>query len=153
MSIDINLTVNGTKHRVSVEPTEFLVNVLRDRLGLTGTHKDCTIGICGACTVLLEGKPVSSCVLLAVQADGQAISTVESLESEKGLHPLQEAFLRHGAVQCGYCTPGILMTAKALLDDNPNPTRQEITDALRGNLCRCTGYKKIVEAVEEAARL
>lgn len=152
MSIEISLTVNGTEHQVAVEPTEFLVQVLRERLGLTGTQKDCGIGVCGSCTVLLGGKPVSSCVLLAVQAEGQAISTVESLEREEGLHPLQEAFLLNGAVQCGYCTPGMLMTAKALLDEIPNPTREQITDALRGNICRCTGYKKIIDAVEAAAK-
>jgi carbon-monoxide dehydrogenase small subunit len=151
MAMDVTLIINGTEHTVSVEPTETVVNILRDRLGLTGTHKDCCMGICGACTVLLDGKPVSSCLLLAAQADGQHIRTVEDLESDGHLAPVQEAFLRHGAVQCGYCTPGFLMTATALLDENPSPSRDEIIDALKGNLCRCTGYKKIIEAVEDVA--
>jgi carbon-monoxide dehydrogenase small subunit len=151
MSIDVTLNVNGAEHRLSVEPTETVVGILRDRLGLTGTHKDCSMGVCGACTVLLNGRPVSSCLLLAAQADGQEIRTVESLERDGKLSPLQETFLTHGAVQCGYCTPGFLMTATALLEDNPKPTRAEITEALKGNICRCTGYKKIVEAVESAA--
>ena len=151
MAMDVTLIVNGTSHTVSVEPTETVVNILRDRLGLTGTHKDCCMGICGACTVLLDGKPVSSCLLLAPQADGRQIRTVEDLESDGMLSPVQEAFLRHGAVQCGYCTPGFLMTATALLDENPAPNRDQIIDALKGNLCRCTGYKKIIEAVEDVA--
>ena len=151
MSIDITLRVNGTPYPLSVEPTETLVNVLRDRLGMTGTHKDCCMGICGACTVLLNGQPVSSCLLLAPQVDGKAITTIESLERDGALSPLQEAFLRYGAVQCGYCTPGFLMTATALLEENPKPARDEIIDALKGNLCRCTGYKKIIEAIEFVA--
>ncbi len=151
MAMDVTLIINGAAHTVSVEPTETVVNILRDRLGLTGTHKDCCMGICGACTVLLDGKPVSSCLLLAAQADGREIRTVEDLEKDGKLSPVQEAFLRHGAVQCGYCTPGFLMTATALLDENPSPNRDQIIDALKGNLCRCTGYKKIVEAVEDVA--
>jgi aerobic carbon-monoxide dehydrogenase small subunit len=151
MAMDVTLNINGAAHTVSVEPTETVVNILRDRLGLTGTHKDCCMGICGACTVLLDGKPISSCLLLAVQADGREIRTVEDLEKDGKLSPVQEAFLRHGAVQCGYCTPGFLMTATALLDENPSPNRDQIIDALKGNLCRCTGYKKIVEAVEDVA--
>ena len=151
MSVDIILRVNGTPHPLSVEPTETLVNVLRDRLRMTGTHKDCCMGICGACTVLLNGRPVSSCLLLAPQVDDEAITTIESLERDGVLSPLQEAFLRHGAVQCGYCTPGFLMTATALLEENPKPGRDEIIDALKGNLCRCTGYKKIIEAIEFVA--
>ena len=152
MTMDITLTVNGTAHRLSVEPTETVVSILRDRLSLTGTHKDCSMGVCGACTVLLNGRPVSSCLLLAPQADGQEIRTVEGLERDGKLSPLQEAFLTFGAVQCGYCTPGFLMTATALLEDNPKPTRAEVIEALKGNLCRCTGYKKIIEAVESASR-
>ncbi len=151
MNMDITLNVNGTTHELSVDPTETLVHVLRDRLGLTGTHTDCGMGICGACTVQLNGLPVSSCLLLAVQVDGERITTVESLEHDGKLSPLQEAFLKFGAVQCGYCTPGFLMTATALLQENPHPSRDEIVDALKGNLCRCTGYKKIVEAVESVA--
>ena len=152
MTIDITLSVNGADYPIAVTPTEMLVNVLRDRLRLTGTHRDCAMGVCGSCTVLLEGRPVSSCILLTVQADGANITTVEGLERDGELHPLQHAFLVHGAIQCGYCTPGMLMTAKALLDDNPNPTRDEIIDCLRGNLCRCTGYMKIIDAIESLAK-
>jgi aerobic-type carbon monoxide dehydrogenase small subunit (CoxS/CutS family) len=152
MSVDITLRINGESHDLSVAPTETVLDLLRRRLGLTGTNMDCCMGICGACTVLLNGRPVSSCLLLAVQADGGEIRTVESLEADGRLAPLQDAFLRKGAVQCGYCTPGFLMTATALLEENPTPTRDEIVDALKGNLCRCTGYKKIVEAVEFVAR-
>jgi len=151
MSIDILLEANGTTHQLSVEPTETLIDVLRNRLNLTGTNKDCAMGICGACTVLLNGQPVSSCILLAVQTDGSAVTTVEALEREGILSPLQEAFLKYGAVQCGYCTPGFLITATALLKENPSANRDEIIDALKGNLCRCTGYKKIIEAVESVA--
>jgi aerobic-type carbon monoxide dehydrogenase small subunit (CoxS/CutS family) len=151
LTVDIRFTVNGHDHAVTVSPTEMLVDVLRERLGYCGTNKDCAQGICGCCTVLIDGKPVTSCILLAVQADGSAIVTVEGLEAHGRLHPLQEAFLQLGAVQCGYCTPGFLMTAKALLDTNPEPTRAEIADALRGNICRCTGYQKIIDAVSAAA--
>jgi carbon-monoxide dehydrogenase small subunit len=151
MSAEVTLTVNSTGHRLAVAPTETLVSVLRDRLGLTGTQKDCAMGICGACTVLLDDQPVSACLLLAVQAEGAAITTVEALEGNGELSPLQHAFLTHGAVQCGFCTPGFLMTATALLADNPNPSRAEIVDAIKGNLCRCTGYQKIVDAIESVA--
>jgi carbon-monoxide dehydrogenase small subunit len=151
MNVNIEMRINGTVHRLSVEPTETVADVLRSRLGMTGTNKDCCMGICGACTVMLDDRTVSSCLLLAVQADGSDITTVEGLESAEGLSPVQEAFLRYGAVQCGYCTPGFVITATALLKENPHPTREQIVDALRGNLCRCTGYKKIVEAVEAVA--
>ena len=151
MSVEIAIEVNGTAHRLRVAPTETLLDVLRERLGLTGTHRDCCMGICGACTVLFDRRPVSSCLLLAGQADGGAVTTVEALERDGTLSPLQEAFLMHGATQCGYCTPGFLMTATALLEENPSPTRADIVEALKGNLCRCTGYKKIVEAVEFVA--
>ena len=151
MSIDISLEVNGTAHQLSIEPTETLIDVLRNRLNLTGTNKDCAMGVCGACTVLVNHRPVSSCILLAVQTDGSAVTTVEALEREGILSPLQEAFLKYGAVQCGYCTPGFLITATALLKENPSANRDEIIDALKGNLCRCTGYKKIIEAVESVA--
>ena len=151
MSIEIAIEVNGTGHRLEVAPTETLLDLLRERLGLTGTHRDCCMGICGACTVLLDRRPVSACLLLAVQASGGAVTTVEALERDGTLSPLQEAFLRHGATQCGYCTPGFLVTATALLEENPSPTRADIIEAIKGNLCRCTGYKKIVEAVESVA--
>ena len=151
MTVDITLKVNGEPHALTVEPTDTLVTVLRERLGMTGTHKDCCMGICGSCTVLVDDRPVSSCLLLAAQIDGAAIRTVESLEQNGSLSPLQEAFLTFGAVQCGYCTPGFLMTATALLEESSSPSRDEIVEALKGNLCRCTGYKKIIEAVESVA--
>lgn len=148
---EIMCTINGQRHIIEVEPTDNMGSILRDKLGLKGTHKDCSMGICGACTILLDDKPVSSCLLLAPQADGKEIRTVEGLEQDGKLSPLQEAFLMFGAVQCGYCTPGFLMTATALLEENAKPNRIEITNALKGNLCRCTGYKKIIEAVEFVA--
>lgn len=151
MEREITLTVNGRPVRLSVSPTETLVDVLRDRLSMTGTHKDCCMGICGSCTVLLDGRPVSSCLLLAVQAEDAEITTIEGLERDGRLHRIQEAFLTHAAVQCGYCTPGIVLTAKALLDEKPAATREEVVAALEGNLCRCTGYVKIIEAVLAAA--
>lgn len=151
MTVDITLIVNGERHYLTVSPTETLIHVLRERLGLTGTHRDCAVGICGVCTVHLNGEPVSSCLLLAVQADGEEITTIEGLEKGSSLAPVQEAFLKHGAVQCGYCTPGFVMTAAALLKNNVSPSREQIVEALRGNLCRCTGYVKIIDAVESAA--
>lgn len=151
MTVDITLIVNGERHYLTVSPTETLIQVLRERLGLTGTHRDCAVGICGVCTVHLNGEPVSSCLLLAVQADGEEITTIEGLEKGSSLAPVQEAFLKHGAVQCGYCTPGFVMTAVALLKNNVSPSREQIVEALRGNLCRCTGYVKIIDAVESAA--
>ena len=151
MSIEIAIEVNGTRHELAVEPTETVLDLLRERLALTGTHRDCCMGICGACTVLFDRGPVSSCLLLAVQANGGAVTTVEALERDGALSALQDAFLRHGATQCGYCTPGFLMTATALLEANPSPSRADIVEALKGNLCRCTGYKKIIEAVESVA--
>lgn len=151
MGLEVTLKVNGESKTVSVSATETLVDTLRSQLGLTGTNKDCALGICGCCTVLMDGEPRTSCLTLTAQAHGAEITTVEGLESDGRLHGLQEAFLRHGAVQCGYCTPGFLMTAKALLDRNPRPEREEIADALRGNICRCTGYVKIIDAVQAAA--
>ncbi len=151
MSIEITLNVNDREHRLSVRPTEMLLDVLRDRLGLIGTNKVCAQGICGACTVLIDGQSATSCLSLAVQLDGARITTVEGLERNGKLDPLQEAFMRHGAVQCGYCTPGFLMAAKAYLAEHPKPSREDIVDALRGNICRCTGYKKIIDAVADAA--
>ena len=151
MPIDIAITVNGKPQELAIEPTDMLLDVLRNRLGMTGTNRDCSMGICGVCTVMLDGRPTSSCILLAAQADGCEVTTIEGIERDGRLSKLQEAFLRHGAVQCGYCTPGFIITATALLEENPHPTRDAITDALRGNLCRCTGYKKIIEAVEEVS--
>ena len=151
-AVEITLNINGREHRLAVRPTEMLLEVLRDRLGYVGTNKVCAQGICGACTVIADDKSTTSCLALAVQFDGSHIVTVEGLEHDGQLDPLQDAFMRHGAVQCGYCTPGFLMSAKAFLKENPRPTRGEIIDALRGNICRCTGYKKIIDAVADAAQ-
>jgi carbon-monoxide dehydrogenase small subunit len=151
MGVSITLKVNGKQHDITVEPNEILLNVLRDRLHLTGAKYGCGIGECGACTVLLNGRSVLSCQMLAVSADGQDIITIEGLEENGKLHPMQEAFIDEGAVQCGFCTPGMVLTAKELVDHNPSPTEEEIQDAIRGNLCRCTGYANIVKAVKTGA--
>jgi carbon-monoxide dehydrogenase small subunit len=147
----IELTVNGRTVEESVEPMETLQSVLRDRLGQTETKIGCEQGGCGSCTVLVDGDPVVSCLLPAEAVEGQEITTVQGLTPDQGLHPLQEAFFENFAAQCGYCTPGMIMTSKALLDLNPDPSEEEIRDALSGNLCRCTGYDPIVEAVDTAA--
>lgn len=147
MKQQVWLKVNGADYEVFIEPSRLLSEVLREDLGFTGSKVGCEEGECGACTVLLDGAPVRSCLILAVQAKGKAITTIEGLASEEALHPLQQAFIDHFAVQCGFCTPGMILTAKALLDVNPNPTEEEIRQALAGNLCRCTGYIKIIEAV------
>ncbi len=144
------LTINHRDYELALEPNETLLAVLRDRLGMTGTKAGCHTGDCGACAVLMDGKPVNSCLVLAVRAEGYSIVTVEGLAEEENLHPLQAAFLDKGAVQCGFCTPGMLMSAKGLLDENPYPSKAEIREALSGNLCRCTGYVKIIEAVASA---
>lgn len=151
--IPIVLAVNGETVRADVEPRLLLADFLRDRLGLTGTHLGCEQGVCGACTVLLDGRPVRSCLMLAASADGATVVTVEGLAPPGQLHPLQEAFREAHALQCGFCTPGFLVTAVHLLRENPRPTRPEIREALSGNLCRCTGYQNIVNAVERAGRL
>lgn len=148
---DMVLTVNGRSHALEVEPHCSLLNVLREKLGLTGTKEGCNAGDCGACTVLLDGAPVNACLVLAVQAEGREITTIEGVGKDGQLDPLQEAFVRHGAVQCGFCTPGVVMSSLALLRDSPRPTRAEIQDALSGNLCRCTGYIQIIEAIEAAS--
>jgi len=148
---EIVLHVNGQDYAVQVEPDELLVDVLRDRLGLTGTKKGCGTGDCGACTVLLDGQPVTSCLVLAVAAEGKSIRTVEGLSDGEKLSDLQQAFIEHGAIQCGYCTPGMLMVATKLLEDNPQPSEDEVRTAIAGNLCRCTGYVKIVEAIMSVA--
>ena len=149
--ISIELIINGESYAVSVKPNETLLDVIRDKVGLTGTKKGCDTGQCGACTVLLEGKPVPSCLVLAVDAKGKEIQTIEGLAVDGRLHPVQEAFVKQGAVQCGYCTPAMILTAKAFLDTNSNPTEQEIKEAIAGNLCRCTGYVKIVQAIASVA--
>lgn len=148
----IALKINGVVHQVAVEPYWTLVDFLRERLGLTGTKKGCGTGNCGACTVLLEGKPVSSCLMLAIDARGKEITTIEGLAQDGQLHPLQDAFVKYGAFQCGYCTPGVIMASKALLDSNTRPTEAEVKEALVGNLCRCTGYTRIVRAVMAASK-
>ena len=147
----LTMTLNGEEVTVEVKPSTLLVEVLRDQLELTGTKVACGEGECGACTVLLDGQPVNSCLVPALKVQGREVLTVEGLAPLGELHPLQKAFVEHGAVQCGYCTPGMLMSAKALLDHNPSPTEDEVRLAISGNLCRCTGYAKIVEAVLEAS--
>jgi carbon-monoxide dehydrogenase small subunit len=148
----IALTVNGSKHEADVEPRQLLVYFLRDQLGLMGTNVGCDTSSCGACTVLLDARSVKSCTVLAVQADGSEVTTIEGLASDGGLHPVQQAFHEQHALQCGYCTPGFVMATVSLLQDNPNPSEEEIRRGLEGNLCRCTGYHNIVRAVEAAAR-
>jgi len=150
--MEIRFDLNGKKVRVEVPAHWTLLRVLRERLGLTGTKEGCGIGECGTCTVLLDGMPVNSCLVLAPKVEGKKVETVEGLGTKDSLHPLQQAFIDHGAVQCGFCTPGILMSSKALLDRNPTPTREEVQDAIAGHLCRCTGYQQIIEAVEQAVK-
>ena len=147
----VTLTVNGTQHVVDVEPRELLVYVLRERLSLTGTNVGCDTSSCGACTVLLDGESVKSCTVLAVQADGHAITTIEGLADGDVMHPVQAAFREHHGLQCGYCTPGMIMAATSLLEENPSPSEDEIRHGLEGNLCRCTGYQNIVKAVSAVA--
>lgn len=147
----ISFILNGQQTKVEVEPTLLLVDMLRNQLGLTGTKIGCGEGDCGACTVLLDGKSVNSCLILAVQTDGRELLTVEGLGTYDKLHPLQEAFIAAGAVQCGFCTPGMLLSAKSLLDKNPRPNRKQIARHISGNLCRCTGYAKIIDAIERVA--
>jgi carbon-monoxide dehydrogenase small subunit len=146
------LTVNGERVETLFAPYKTLLEVLREDLALTGTKHGCELGECGACTVLLDGAPVLSCLVLAVECDGRSIETIEGVARGRELHPLQAAFADFGGSQCGYCTPGVIMAAKALLETNPAPTREEIKQATAGNLCRCTGYQQIVDAVEDAAR-
>ena len=152
MSISIQLTVNGTAHRHQVEPRLLLVHYLRDVLGLTGTHIGCETSLCGACTVLLNGRAVKSCTVLAVQVDGAQITTIEGLAANGQLHPVQQGFWDEHGLQCGYCTPGMILTACELLNHTLKPTEAQIRRAIAGNLCRCTGYQHIVAAVENAAR-
>ena len=150
MSYPITLTVNGEEHSAEVEPRLLLVHLLRENLNLTGTHIGCDTTSCGACTVLMDGKAVKSCTVFAVQANGRSVETIEGV-ANGGLHPLQEGFWEKHGLQCGYCTPGMIMSAKAFLEKNPSPTDEEIRWGISGNLCRCTGYNKIVEAIQYAA--
>lgn len=151
MRVPVEITVNGEKHEEAVEPRTLLVQFLRDTLQLTGTHVGCVVGECGACSVMVDGKLVKSCLMLAVQASGSEVKTVEGLASNGTLHPLQESFVKNFGLQCGYCTPGFLMASYALLQRNPQPTEAEIRETLSSNLCMCTGYMQIVEAVKQAA--
>ena len=147
----LTMTVNGQPVSLEVEADELLVDALRDRLGLTGTKIGCNEGECGACTVVMDGEAVLSCLIPALRAQGREVLTIEGLSEGETLHPLQQSFVEHGAVQCGYCIPGFVLSAKALLDRNPDPDRDEIKEAIAGNLCRCTGYVKIIEAIEAVA--
>ncbi len=149
----IKVTVNDRLYELQVDPELRLVDLLRDELGLTGTKEGCGKGECGACTIIMNGKTVNSCMVLAFQADGSEILTIEGMGDGEELHPIQEAFIRQGAVQCGYCTPGMVLSAKAILDKNPNPSEEEIRKGISGNLCRCTGYQKIVDAIKDAAEV
>jgi aerobic-type carbon monoxide dehydrogenase small subunit (CoxS/CutS family) len=148
----IRFVLNGNSIQVEVAPHWTLLRLLREELGLTGTKEGCGNGECGACTVLLDGMPVNACLVLAPKVEGREIQTIEGLGSRESLHPLQQSFIDHGAVQCGFCTPGILMSSKALLEMNPNPTKEEIRTAISGHLCRCTGYQQIIEAIEALRR-
>lgn len=148
---NITLTVNGTEHELSVEPRTLLVHALRDELGYTGTNVGCETSMCGACTVHLDGDAVKSCTMFAVQAEGSEVTTVEGLSHREELHPIQESFTEEHGLQCGYCTPGMIMTTADLLADNPDPGEEEIREGIEGNLCRCTGYQNIVSSVESAA--
>ena len=147
----VSLSVNGRREQIDVEPRRTLADALREDLGLTGTHLGCEQGVCGACTILCDGEPVRSCLMLAVQADGSALTTVEGLAADGELHPLQQAFADCHGLQCGFCTPGFLISALYLLAENPNPSREDIRAGLSGNICRCTGYTGIVDAVRQAA--
>jgi carbon-monoxide dehydrogenase small subunit len=148
----IKLKINNKTHDLAVRDSELLIETLRDRLGLLGTKYSCLEGDCGVCTVLLDGKNVLSCLILAADVDGRQVVTIEGIAQKGSLHPLQESFVRNGAIQCGFCTPGMILAAKALLDENPSPTDEEIAGGLDGNLCRCTGYIKIIDAVREASQ-
>ncbi len=147
----IELKVNGEEYEIAADVNRTLLEVLREELGFTGSKEACDLGACGACTVLMDGRPVLSCLTLAIEAQGKDILTIEGLAKEGELHPLQKSFVDHGAIQCGFCTPGMIMTGKALLDRNLSPTEDEIREAISGNLCRCTGYVKIIEAVKVTA--
>jgi len=150
--MEIEITVNGRKRRFDVEPNRLLLNLVRDELYLTGTKYGCGIGECGACTVHLDGEAVLACMVLAVDADGRSVTTIEGVADGDRLDPVQEAYIEEGAIQCGFCTPGFIMSTKALLMENPNPSEEEIREYLKGNYCRCTGYVNIIKAVQSAAR-
>ena len=147
----VSLTVNGVKHKLAILPYDVLLDVLRERINLTGTRRGCDMGTCGCCAVLIDGRPVLSCLTLALETEGASIRTIEDIATGEGLHPVQEAFVETGASQCGFCTPGFIISAVSLLEKNPDPSEEEIKDAISGNICRCTGYISIVEAIRRAA--
>lgn len=151
--IKVNMTVNGNAVSVYIKPYARLIDVIREDLGLTGTKEGCGVGECGACTVIVDGKNVNTCLTLAASMEGKSILTIEGLSKDFKLHPIQQAFIEHHALQCGFCTPGLIMSTKALLDSNPNPTREEIKIGISGNLCRCTGYEQVIEAIEDVKKI
>lgn len=151
--IPLSFTLNGRLQDLDVEPHELLLDVVRDRLGLTGAKRSCDVQVCGACTLLVDGRPVSACTTLAFEVRGRSVLTIEGLAGNGKLHPIQQAFIDYGGFQCGFCTPGMILAAKALLDENPDPTEEELKHFMHGNLCRCTGYKKIIESIMAAAKV
>jgi aerobic-type carbon monoxide dehydrogenase small subunit (CoxS/CutS family) len=150
--IPVSFTLNGRLQELDVEPHELLLDVIRDRVGLTGAKRSCDVEVCGACTLLVDGRPVSACTTLAFEVRGRSVMTIEGLAEDGKLHPLQQAFIEHGGFQCGFCTPGMILASKALLDEIPNPTEEELKHFMHGNICRCTGYKKIIESIMAAAK-
>jgi carbon-monoxide dehydrogenase small subunit len=150
--LSLSFTLNGRLQELEVEPHVLLLDVVRDRLGLTGVKRSCDVQVCGACTLLVDGRPVSACTTLAFEVRGRSVLTIEGLAEKGKLHPLQQAFIDHGGFQCGFCTPGMILAAKALLDENPQPTEPELKHFMHGNICRCTGYKKIIESIMAAAK-
>jgi carbon-monoxide dehydrogenase small subunit len=150
---NIRFTVNNKPCEITVRPSQTLLDIIREDLGLTGTKEGCGLGECGACTVIMNGKTVNSCLVLAIEADGKEITTIEGLADGDKLHPVQQAFVDEGGLQCGFCTPGMIMSAKVLLDENPNPTDEEIKRGIAGNLCRCTGYTKIIKSIKTASKM
>lgn len=151
-TIPVSFSLNGRLQEIDVEPHELLLDVVRDRLGLTGAKRSCDVEVCGACTLLVDGRPVSACTTLAFEVRGRSVMTIEGLADDGKLHPLQQAFIEHGGFQCGFCTPGMILAAKALLDETPNPSEEQLKHFMHGNLCRCTGYKKIIESIMAAAK-
>jgi len=151
-TIPVSFTLNGRLQEIEVEPHELLLDVVRERFGLTGVKLSCDVQVCGACTLLVDGRPVSACTTLAFEIRGRSVLTIEGLADNGNLHPLQQAFIDHGGFQCGFCTPGMILAAKALLDEIPNPTEEQLKHFMHGNLCRCTGYKKIIESIMAAAK-
>ena len=151
-TIPISFTLNGKLQELEVEPHELLLDVVRDRLGLTGAKRSCDVQVCGACTLLVDGRPLSACTTLAFEVRGRSVLTIEGLAVDGKLHPLQQAFINHGGFQCGFCTPGMILASKALLDENPHPSEEELKHFMHGNICRCTGYKKIIESIMAAAK-